>query len=265
MTNIIEQADVKYIDIDLIKVRKLSSRNEIDIVKLKELEDSIKRVGLFNSITVRKEKKFYYVIAGRRRLQACKNLKLKHVLCNELKCDDAEALIIELEENLNREDISIVEESDFLAKVMRKLSISQRELAVMMNKSESYVSERIAITKYMPALLRALKANKISFSVAREFAKIDNKTDLERYLEFARSGGVNPRIARHWMKQWKLDRSYIPTDEILDGSEVAAELEKTSEMMTSCHICNIKFAMKDCIHMNLCKSCSDVIRDNMSD
>jgi ParB family transcriptional regulator, chromosome partitioning protein len=250
---------IRVIDVNRI-VKSDNIRKVFDENKLNELAKSIKQIGLLNPLTVRYDEKNdeYKILAGHRRFEACKKLRFEKIPCLLVDADVENDLRIMIDENTVRHDVSVIEEADFIVKQLRALDIRQNEFAKMIGKSESWVADRVAVNKYPPEMLRALKKGKISFSVAREFAKIDNHKVLKEYLEYAITAGCSPRMAREWVKYYNQDKNYTPVNKLFDEETEKKEYAE-EEITTGCHICNEKFPLRACVHVNVCPECAKQI------
>ena len=138
--------------------------------------------------------------------------------------------------------------------------MSQKHLARIINRSESYVSERVAILNYPEELRDALYQGKISFSVCRELYKIPDTEDMLVYTRFAVQNGCTPEIARNWRKQLEAQKRQT-TEEITERAVENYEqaTNKTTVMML-CKICNENTDVNELVTMYVCKSCVDVLR-----
>jgi len=247
------------IELHLIKENKSQVRKIYDEDRLKELAHSIKTLGLIHPITVRPEKDHFRLVAGSRRLRAFRLLDRETIPAMIFNASDSEELAIMMQENINREDTTVIEEADFLAKALRRLELNQKQLARLINKSEAYVADRIAVTKYAPELVRALKTKQITFSVARELAKITDHKSLKSYLNYAVTGGCNPRIARKWVKLWKQDSTYTPQPELIAEIEHSEDEAQETDVQTGCHICSATYPLRLATHLNICPDCRQQI------
>jgi ParB family chromosome partitioning protein len=248
--------EVSLIPLSSIRENKSNVRKVYSEEAMKELASSIATIGLIHPITVKKEGSSFRLIAGSRRLRAFKLLDRDEIPALVVNASSSEELAIMMQENINREDTTVIEEADFLSKALRRLDVNQKQLARLINKSEAYVADRIAITKYPPELIRALKNNQVSFSVARELVKIDDHKSLKSILHFAVTGGCNPRIARQWVKQWKMDKDYTPQPELIAEVERSEDGAEDTEITTGCHICHESFPLRNVTHLNICPECN---------
>ncbi len=242
-----------------IVIEKDNVRTHIDEKRLESLALSITQVGLINPISLQRRNKKLILVAGQRRLRAFKLLQRIEIPAVIFDANSKLAFGMQVQENIQRESISVIDEGKAFAKAIRTLDISQKQLSVLIAKSESYVTDRIATQKYFPALTRALQNGKISFSVAREFAKILSKMDLDRYLEFAANSGVNPRTARAWVRAYKLNNKVVEHIELKNESDIDDAVNPNNKLVTGCSVCRNAVNLTEIRHLNLCSDCYKII------
>ena len=120
-------------------------RKHFDADKLRELSESIKAHGLLQPIVVRRVESGFELLAGERRFRAAQLADLDHLPALVRDVDDP--LEIALIENLQREDLSPLEEAEALATLIARHGYSHREVAELLGKSRPYVSNTLALTR----------------------------------------------------------------------------------------------------------------------
>ncbi len=123
--------------------------------KLAELADSIKARGLLQPIIVRRVESGYQLLAGERRFRAAQLAGLEK-LPALIRTDD-DPLEVALIENLQREDLSPLEEAEGLALLIERHGYSHREVAELLGKSRPYVSNTLALTRLPEAVKTDLR------------------------------------------------------------------------------------------------------------
>lgn len=238
-------------------------RKNIDEEKLESLAQSIKEIGLINPITVVDDGEYYKIIAGERRYLAYLHLEKSEIPAIILDSEDDTNDAITISENIHREDVPVAEEAVALLRMKEKHSLTQAQLAQLIGKTESYVSERLAILSYPDGLREALEDGKITFSVARELSRLDDPDTLRIYTETATKAGVTPRLARQWVRDWKStsggEQNLRPIDTSGHGGGPAAE----PEMTTGCHICTQTVPLTKIRRLNVCPDCWDNVFKSM--
>jgi ParB family chromosome partitioning protein len=160
------------VPIAVIKPNPLQPRQHFDEQSIEELADSIRARGLLQPIIVRRERDGgYTLIAGERRLRAAERAGVG--LVPAILSDD-DLLEVALEENVQREDLSPLEEAEALAALAAERGLSHAELAQVIHKSRPYVSNTLALTR-LPREVKqeyfadgAVIAREILISIARQ-------------------------------------------------------------------------------------------------
>ena len=172
------------LNISDIKANQYQPRSYFDNKSIKELADSIKEQGLLMPILVKKDKnstnnKKFIIIAGERRWRACKSLKMKTinaiVLKNTSEKSDALAAIIE---NVQREDLSVLEEAIAYDKLIKNYKMKHEEIAKSTGKSRSYITNLLRILGLNEGVKNLLNEKKISFGHARALLNAPNQFAL---------------------------------------------------------------------------------------
>ncbi|WMM24741.1 ParB/RepB/Spo0J family partition protein [Tissierella sp. MB52-C2] len=136
---------IENIDISLISPNKKQPRKEFQEEALIDLTNSIKTHGLIQPIIVRKIKNKYEIIAGERRWRASKAAKLKEMPCIVKDVDEELSAKFALIENIQREDLSPIEEAIAYKQLMKDYNLTQEEVANQVGKSRSYIANTIRL------------------------------------------------------------------------------------------------------------------------
>jgi ParB family chromosome partitioning protein len=157
-----------------LEIRKLIHSKQslrTDLGPLEELMSSILDNGLLHPIVVRPLEDKFEVIAGNRRLEACKRLSLRKINCHVIELDDKEAYEISLVENLQHSALDPFEEASALKKYVDELGYgSISELARRIHKSQTYVTRRIQLADEVPVIRSLISSNQLTPSIAQEIA-----------------------------------------------------------------------------------------------
>lgn len=115
-------------------------------LEIDKLAQSIKSVGLLQPIIVRPKNNHYEVIAGNRRLAACRALKWRKISCHVIDLDDKSAIELSLIENIQRQTIDPLEEAEAFRSYVEQYGWgSAMQLAAKLGKSSAYISKRISL------------------------------------------------------------------------------------------------------------------------
>ncbi|MCQ2735167.1 MAG: ParB/RepB/Spo0J family partition protein [Alphaproteobacteria bacterium] len=134
---------------------------------MESLASSIKEKGILQPLLVRARGEEYEIIAGERRWRAAKIAGLKTVPAIIKELNDQETLEIALIENLQRENLSAVEEAEAFDKLIREHEYKQEALAKVIGKSRSYIANTLRLLTLPTEIKNLVKTNKLSAGHAR--------------------------------------------------------------------------------------------------
>ncbi len=171
----------KIVEIPLEEIKKnpYQPRTYFNEEKLNELKESIEKNGLLQPIIVKKAVKGYYIIAGERRYRAFELLGKKEIPAIIKEMTDDEMMIFAVLENLQREDLSALEESESYKNLMDKMSLTQEELAKKLGKSRPYIANSLRLLKLPTEIKNKLEQGLISTAHARTLLSLKTKKAME--------------------------------------------------------------------------------------
>ena len=162
-----EQANL--ISIKKIHLANLQVRKKFNQESLEQLSKSIKNNGLVQPIILRKSKKNedFELIAGERRLRAARILKLDKIPSIVINVDDKKAFEIGLIENLQRDDLSPVEEAEGYKRLINEFSYTQEQLSEVVSKSRSHIANLLRILQLPEKVKKYILDGSLSLGHAR--------------------------------------------------------------------------------------------------
>lgn len=178
------------VDINKISANPYQPRIDFDEEKLKELADSIKEHGVLQPLVVTKIENGYELIAGERRLQASKLALLTKIPVIVKDIKDKQKLELAIVENIQRHNLSPIEEAKSFQQLMDEFQMNQEEVAQKMGKSRSVVANKIRLLKLPIEAIKALKEGIITEGHAKAILSIEN-TEKQRAL-------LDLIIKNHW-------------------------------------------------------------------
>ncbi len=187
---IVNHGNSQSIPINSIKPNPNQPRLEIDEEALNELAASIENYGLMQPITVRQVIPFEYeLVAGQRRLAACKMLGMDYIPAIIMKVSESDSAVLALVENIQRENLNYIEEAEAFVTVINEFGLTQDELAEKLGKTQSTVANKIRILK-LPLKIRAMLCEYgLTERHARALLKLPNeKMQLEVLNEVIKRG-----------------------------------------------------------------------------
>lgn len=164
---VVDNKQVRMVELKEIVRDEEQPRKEIDpeSEEMKELSQSIKQHGIINPISVRQDGNLYKIVAGERRYLAAKAAGLEKVPVLVLsEKDKREWCLIQLAENIQRKDLTPLEEARTYEKLKQEFNMKGVELAEMVKKDKSYISKMLRIAKIIESIQEDIAKNKISVS-----------------------------------------------------------------------------------------------------
>lgn len=134
---------------------------------IKELAQSIQENGLIQPVSVRKTDEGYEIIAGERRFRACQLLNMEKIPCYVLSPSEDQAAQMALVENVQRRDLTAIEEAKSYVQIMRQCGMTQEEVAKKIGKSQSSVANKIRLLNLPDDIQEGILENKITERHAR--------------------------------------------------------------------------------------------------
>ncbi len=180
--------EILFIEIHKIKPNRYQPRLEFESKALKELAQSIEENGLIQPITVREFEEGYEIIAGERRYRACILAGFKEVPCYVMSSTEDQAAQMALVENIQRENLSAIEEARAFVQIMRQASLTQAELAKKIGKTQSTVANKIRLLNLPDEVKEGLLEKKISERHARALLSLEEEERVKAFHTIVERG-----------------------------------------------------------------------------
>ena len=163
------EGQANLISLKKIHLANLQVRKKFNQESLEQLSKSIKNNGLVQPIILRKSKNNddFELIAGERRLRATRILKLDKILSIVINVDDKKAFEIGLIENLQRDDLSPVEEAEGYKRLINEFSYTQEQLSEVVSKSRSHIANLLRILQLPEKVKKYILDGNLSLGHAR--------------------------------------------------------------------------------------------------
>jgi len=156
---------------------------------LHELMASIAQVGLIQPLTVRDMGTYYELIAGERRLRACKLLGMREIPCIISEVDGASSAVMALTENVQRQNLHFLEEAMSYQKLLLHFGITQEQLAAKLGKSQAFLSNKLRLLKLSPTVRHALELSTLTERHARAMLGLPRESDQLACIRLALKHG----------------------------------------------------------------------------
>ena len=166
------------LDLSELRVNPYQPRKIFDDDALKELSESIKEHGVFQPIIVKKSIKGYEIVAGERRVRASKLAGLTKIPAIIRDFTDEQMMEIALLENLQRENLTAIEEAIAYKSLLENLNLTQEELSKKVGKSRSHITNILGLLRLPNDIQELVNNSKISMGHARILSKLDDENQM---------------------------------------------------------------------------------------
>lgn len=181
--------EVTELDIKMIIAREDQPRKTFDEESLLELASSLNEHGILQPVLVREKGDRYEIIAGERRWRAAQMAGLGTIPAIIRQLDDAQAGELSLIENLQREDLTAVEEAQAYRQMIERYQYTQEMLAQKIGKSRSHIANTLRILNLPPTILEMIESKQLSAGHARAILSLQGpKEQLAAAREITAKG-----------------------------------------------------------------------------
>ena len=170
------------VDISELRPNPYQPRKVFNKEALEDLATSIKEHGVFQPIIIKKSIKGYEIIAGERRVRASKIAGLDKVPAIIRNLNDEQMMEIALLENLQRENLSAIEEAKAYKFMIDNLHLTQEQLSAKVGKSRSHVTNILGLLRLPNEVQEMVVSKKLSMGHARVLSKLESD---EKIIEMA--------------------------------------------------------------------------------
>ncbi|MCM3638790.1 ParB/RepB/Spo0J family partition protein [Sporosarcina luteola] len=184
----IENIRLKSITVNPYQPRKIFDENAIH-----ELSESIKEHGILQPIIVRKVGTMYEIVVGERRFRAAKIAGLAEIPAVVRQLTDEESMELAILENLQREDLTPIEEAEAYQKLMDNLSLTQEQLAFRLGKSRPHIANHIRLLSLPEKVRNLITDGKLSMGHGRTLLGLRKKEQILLIAEKTINEGLNVR------------------------------------------------------------------------
>ena len=161
-----------------IRANPYQPRKEFDEASLNELANSIKENGVFQPILVRRSSVGYELVAGERRLRASKLAGLKNIPAIIVDFNDQQMMEISLLENIQRKDLTPIEQANAYNQLIEKLNYTQDQLAKRIGKSRSNVTNLLRLLNLPSEVQKLVNNGKLSYGHARALLSLSDEDKM---------------------------------------------------------------------------------------
>ena len=193
---------MEIVELPIKEIRKnpYQPRQTFDEDKLEDLKHSILTHGVMQPITVRKAVKGYTLVAGERRLRASKKAGLAAIPAIITDMSDKEMMELAIIENLQREDLSALEEAESYKQLMNTAGLTQDGLSQRLGKSRSYIANMLRLLNLPAAVKSAMNQDKLSSAHGRTLLSLRDPVLIEQVASEAIAKHMSVRALEAYVK-----------------------------------------------------------------
>ena len=219
-----ETEEITEIPLDEIRPNPYQPRKTFDNKSLKELSESIKENGVFQPIIIRKSVNGYEIIAGERRFRASKLAKKKTIPAIIRDFDEAQMMEVAVLENLQREDLTPLEEAQAYEMLQKNLGLTQAEVSKRLGKSRPYIANYLRLLTLPQKTKRLLQRGELSMGQARTLLGLKDKDSIDVFARKVVKNGITVRqpeslVAKLNEKEKKPKKKAIKKSAFIRASE----------------------------------------------
>ncbi|WP_282174274.1 ParB/RepB/Spo0J family partition protein [Cytobacillus firmus] len=192
---------VQEVKIKDIRPNPYQPRKVFEKEAIEELKQSILEHGILQPIIVRKSIKGYEIVVGERRYRAAKEANLEKVPVVVRELTEQQMMELAVLENLQREDLTPIEEAAAYQLLMEKLKVTQEELAKRLGKSRPHIANHVRLLSLPPKIQGLISDGKISMGHGRALLGLRKKEKLQALVEKTVKDGLNVRQLEQLIQQ----------------------------------------------------------------
>lgn len=252
---------VQNVLLTLIDRPAVPDRLSIDPEYIRELAASIAEVGLMSPVLLTPRGGRYEIVAGDCRYQAFLSLGRADIPAIIQELDAENVSISRATENLQRKDLTIIEEARIYRTLHNDHNMSWDQIGQRCGKFPAHVKRRYDLLKMPEILIVALHERKIGYAVAEELCRLKDVGRIDYYLGYCVDHGATKQIVADWVKE---ELSLMRQKEFAGvGGDWGSALPEQSPIYVSCDLCKGPMDIKRVVYMRICSECHGVIKQNM--
>ncbi|SES14737.1 chromosome partitioning protein, ParB family [Gracilibacillus ureilyticus] len=204
----VDHDEVVFLPISSIQANQYQPRSIFDDEKIKELAQTLQTHGLIQPIVVRPVENTedqYEIIAGERRWRAATSLNWETIPAIIREMSDKETASVALIENLQREELTVIEEAKAYLKLIELHQLTQEALAQRLGKSQSTIANKMRLLKLPEEVHQAILEKKITERHARALILLKDEEQQLKVLENIIERDLNVKQTESYIEKLMTD------------------------------------------------------------
>ncbi|MBD8026702.1 ParB/RepB/Spo0J family partition protein [Ureibacillus sp. Re31] len=195
------EEQIEKIALQKLVVNPFQPRKLFDDEAITELAQSISEHGIIQPIVVRKKGKKYEIVVGERRFRAAKLANLEEIPAIVKDLTEEQMMELAILENLQREDLTPIEEAEAYESLMEKLNFTQEELAKRLGKSRPYITNHLRLLQLPDEVRDLVNSGQLSMGHGRTLLGLKNKRRIPEVANKVIKQSLNVRQLEVYIKQ----------------------------------------------------------------
>jgi len=228
-------SETRLVELSMIDPPPMPARVAMDDVKLAELRESMRAIGLLQAIGVVEADGRYEIEYGHRRYVCACDLGWTTITCHIFQAAEIASGAAMLAENIYHEELSAAEEALLFQEHRERYALDEAGLCARFKVSVDYLGDRLRLLRGDQRVFDALLARRIKFSVARELNKCEDEGHRGYLLDVAVNTGYSGRVIGDMVRQWRNEAA--PPQGPVQVTPLAEEPAPAAEYRQECCIC----------------------------
>ena len=222
-TGSLQHDQVRMIPLEKIYPNENQPRKVFEPEALHDLATSLRQHGMIQPILVAKKQQGYMIIVGERRWRAAQQVEMEQIPCIVKDYTDRELYEVALIENLQRENLSVIEEANAYHYLMDEYSLNHDQLGEALGKSRSYVANTIRLLQLSPPVMALVKEGKLNGSQGRALLGISDEALQLKIAKRVMESKLNVRQVEELVRQERKKQVKKPAGKKKDPELMAVE------------------------------------------
>ena len=201
-----DQEQIIELDITQIRPNPYQPRKTFEVEAIEELKNSILTHGIIQPLLVRKTIKGYEIIAGERRYRAAKEANFETVPVIVKELDDQKMTEIALLENLQRENLTAIEEALAYVNLIESYNLTQEELSKRLGKSRPHIANHVRLLQLPEEVTAMINNGELSMGHGRALLSLKDKTQLKPVVNKTIKENLSVRQVELLVQQMNVDK-----------------------------------------------------------
>ncbi|MCA1834346.1 MAG: ParB/RepB/Spo0J family partition protein [Actinobacteria bacterium] len=259
-------SDIRTIPIALIDPPDLAMREKMSDAGLEALADSLRRHGLLQNIGVIVAGDRFRVVYGHRRRLAAELAGLEQLAARVFPEGTADEQALKIDENEEQEPVNAAAQATYYRELLdERCDGDVRKLVRLVRRAESFLLDRLDLTRGDEQVLDALRRNRINLSVAKELNKVNEELYRRLYLHDAMHQGLNARAIRVLRQTRDRDRRLAEAAQPGAAPLVEPSTEVALESLDACLICGSESDQHEMSYRKVHRSCATLMMRDRND